>query len=319
MLDERSDLPNAIALNSMLFNTARLIGPALAGVLTVALNEGLCFGVNALSYLAVILALLAMRLPPHPPKLPGAGNVWISLAQGFRYTFGFPPIRDILLLLSLTSLMGMHMVLMPVFAKDILHGDPRTYGSLVSFVGAGALLGALYLASRRSVVGLDRIIGLGPILMGLCAIVFAYFAASVGITAHPTAATTVALGRPWIAVPMHLPAWTTLPISWALMAGCGFAIMVQMASSNTLLQTVIEDEKRGRVMSFYALSFMGMAPFCSLMAGSLAQHIGAPNTVAIGSLAMIIGALLYLSRLGARRVQLQPTYERLGIVPRRAK
>src|SRR5713101_2612297 len=249
MVKNREDLGNAIALNSSMFNGARLIGPAIAGVVIAAVGEGICFLLNAVSFIAVIAALLAMNIPPRHKEDQRVG-VLEGFKEGLLYAFGFSPIRSILLLLALVSVMGMpYTVLMPVVAGKILHGGPHTLGFLMGSIGLGALTGAMYLASRKTIVGLGRWI--------------------------PTAATIFGSGL--IAFSFSRVLW----LSMLLLFVAGFGLMVQMASSNTILQTISEDNKRGRVMSFYAMAFMGMAPFGSLLAGSLASKIGVPATLSV--------------------------------------
>jgi MFS family permease len=261
MIDKREDLGNAIALNSAMFNGARFLGPSVAGLLIAAVGEGICFLLNGLSYLAVIAALLAMKLSPvHSESMKA--NMLHDFKEGLAYTFGSQPIRSILLLLALTSFMGVpYAVLMPAFARDILHGGPHTLGFLMSATGAGALLGAAYLASRRSISGLGKII---PITAGI-------------------------FGMGLIGFSLSRILWLSL----LLMFIAGFGVMVQVASSNTLLQTIVDDNMRGRVMSFFAVSFMGMAPFGSLLAGSLAGMMGVANTLMMGGICCVIGATVY--------------------------
>ena len=261
MIDKREDLGNAIALNSAMFNGARFLGPSVAGLLIAAVGEGICFLLNGLSYLAVIAALLAMKLSPvHSESMKT--NMLHDFKEGLAYTFGSQPIRSILLLLALTSFMGVpYAVLMPAFARDILHGGPHTLGFLMSATGAGALLGAVYLASRRSIIGLGKII---PITAGI-------------------------FGMGLIGFSLSRILWLSL----LLMFIAGFGVMVQVASSNTLLQTIVDDKMRGRVMSFFAVSFMGMAPFGSLLAGSLAGMMGVANTLMLGGICCVMGATVY--------------------------
>ena len=234
MVGRKEDLANAIALNSSLFNASRLIGPTLAGILIALVGEGTCFLLNGISYSAVIVGCWPCASLPRRNG-PSEKNILQGLRVGVRYAFGFLPIRNILLLLALVSLVGMpYTILMPVFAKDILHGGPKTLGILMSGAGVGALAGAIYLAARKSVVGL-----------------------SVRI---PLAAACFGLGLIGLALSHQMI------FSLPLMAVAGFGMMVNMASSNTILQTIAEEDKRGRLMSMYALAFAGMAPFGSLLA-----------------------------------------------------
>lgn len=283
MVEDRADLANAIALNSSMVNAARLLGPSIAGVLIAAVGEGTCFLINGLSYLPVIAALLAMSFKARDSK-PRALQVWQGLKDGIVYAASFTPIRAILLLLALVSLMGMpYVVLMPVFAKDVLHGGPHTLGFLMGGSGMGALGGALYLASRRTVLGLGKKMALASGLFGIGLIAFS-------------------LSR-------------VLWISLLLMLIVGFGQMVEMASSNTVLQTIVDDDKRGRVMSLFAMAFMGMAPFGSLLAGFLASRIGAPGTLLVGGAACLLGAAIFWRRLPALRKMVRPIYVRMGIIP----
>jgi MFS family permease len=283
MLESPVDLPNAIALNSFLVNSARLLGPSIAGVLIAAVGEGVCFLLNGLSYVPVVVALLAMKLRPQKRR-PDHKHVLHGLMEGFQYAFGFPPIRAILLLLATVSLMGMpYAVLMPIFADKILHGGPRTLGFLMAATGLGAIAGALFLARRSSVLGLGRLI----------------------------AWSTAVFGAGLVAVSLSRILWLSL----VLLAIAGFAMMQQMASSNTVLQTIVADEKRGRVMSFYTMSFMGMVPFGSLLAGGLAGWIGAPNTLLIGGAACVLAAAVFGAVLPGLRVLVRPIYMDKGIIP----
>jgi MFS family permease len=283
LIDKREDVSNAIALNSSLFNVARLIGPSIAGVLIAAVGEEMCFLINALSYLAVICSLLLMRVPPRAlPK--GKIRVWQSLQEGYRYVAGFPPIRSILLLLAMISLFGMPFsVLMPVFARDILQGGANTLGYLMGASGIGALAGALYLARRTTVVGLGRVVVGAAMLMGAALICFS-FARSL-----------------WVAMP------------FLLLAGLG--MIVVMAANNTLLQTIVDDDKRGRVMSFYAMAFFGMMPFGSLMAGLVADRVGVPFTLLGCGVLCLLSIIPFARQLPAMRLLVRPIYERLGILP----
>jgi len=283
MVEEKEDLANAIALNSSMVNSARLLGPSLAGILIAAVGEGICFLINGISYLAVIGALLAMKIIPKNLKLQSS-RVWYGLKEGFTYASAFAPIRAVLLLLGLVSLMGMpYIVLMPVFAKDILHGGPHALGFLMGASGVGALVGAFYLASRRTVLGLGRLIALAASIFGLGLIAFS----------------------------LSRVLWLSLP----LMLMTGFGQMVQMASSNTVLQTIVDDDKRGRIMSFYTMAFMGMTPFGSLFAGSLASSIGAPYTLFIGGITCLMGSAFFAHRLPALRKIVRPIYVSMGIIP----
>jgi len=283
MLGKPEDLTNAIALNSSMVNGARLIGPAVAGFLIAAAGEALCFLLNGLSYIAVITGLLLMRLQPFVQSGQRMA-VLENLREGFRYAFGFSPIRSLLLLLALVSLTGAsYTQLLPIFAEQVLHGDARTQGFLISATAVGALGGALYLAGRRSVRGLGRVIAWAPVAFG---------------------AGLIALGLSrWL--------WLSLPV----MSVIGLGLMIHMASTNTVLQTIVDDDMRGRVMSFYSMAFMGMVPLGSLLAGVVAQLIGAPLMVMFGGTCCIAGALVFSRRLPALRALVRPIYVRKGIIP----
>lgn len=261
MIDDRRDLGNAIALNSAMFNATRFLGPSIAGILIALTGEGVCFLINGLSYLAAIAALMAMKISHIPSENKGK-KILYDLKEGLVYVYSVKPIRLTLLILALMSIIGIpYVVLMPAFARDILHGGPHTLGFLMSSSGAGALAGALYLASRKSTRGLMKNIPLATGIFGIGLIGFSLF---------------------------HI-LWCSI----LLLFVAGFGMMVLVASSNTLLQTIVEDDKRGRVMSFFAVSFMGMAPFGSLLAGGLADAIGITNTLLIGGVCCFIVSLMY--------------------------
>lgn len=255
------DLPNAIALNSTIFNGARIVGPAVAGVVLAAVGEGWCFAANSASFLAVIVGLVMIAVPRRAPDRRSLSTM-ARIAEGFRFAWGHVPIRAILLLVGVVSLTGMpYTVLMPVFAEGILHGGPGSLGLLMAAAGCGALAGSLLLASRREVPGLGLWIAFAPAGFGASLILFS-------------------LSR-------------ALWLSAAALVGAGFTLIVQMASSNTLVQSMVPDELRGRVMSVYSMMFLGMAPFGSLLAGALAERVGAPATVAAGgAVCMAASALL---------------------------
>ena len=282
MLDRREDLTNAIALNSSMVNGARLIGPSIAGLLIAGAGEALCFLLNGLSYIAVIAGLLMMRVQPNA-RVGRQTAVLENLREGFRYAFGFPPIRSLLLLLALVSLTGAsYTQLLPIFAQQILHGDARTQGFLISAAAVGALAGALYLAGRRSVRGLGRLIACASAVFG---------------------AGLIALG-------LSSRLWLTL----AVMPVIGLGLMIQMASTNTVLQTIVDDNMRGRVMSFYSMAFMGMVPLGSLLAGILAHLVGAPLMVILGGTCCIAGSIAFVWRLPALRKLVRPIYVQRGII-----
>jgi len=283
MVDDRNDLPNAIALNSSMFNAARLIGPTVAGILITAIGEGFCFLVNALSYLTVIVSLLMMRLEPKI-IIQKKERVLEGLKEGIKYAYNFKPIRALLLLIALVSLTGMpYAVLMPVFARDVLQGDSQTLGFLFGAVGSGALIGAIYLASRKTVLGLGRLIAIAASIFSLGLLFFSFS--------------------------------RDIYLSIGLMILTGAGMMLQMASTNTLLQTLVDDDKRGRVMSLYIMSFMGTMPFGSFIAGSLASTIGAPLTVLSGAIICLTGTLIYYKNLPSLRKHIRPIYIKKGILP----
>jgi MFS family permease len=283
MVEDKRDLGNAIAMNSSMVNLARLVGPSLAGAVIAISGEGYCFLVDGLSYLAVIASLLAMRLKPAIIKRT-ADSVITQLKEGWTYVAGFVPIRTILLLFALVSLMGWPFtVLMPIFAGKILNGGPHTLGFLMGAVGIGALISAISLAVRRTVLGLGKMIPISTAAFGLGLIVFG----------------------------MSRVLWLSL----LMMFVCGFGMMQQMAASNTIIQTIVEESKRGRVMSFYTVAFVGMAPFGSLLAGGLAHAIGAPRTVMLSGAFCLAGAAWFATRLRDIRKYLRPIYSSLGILP----
>lgn len=284
MVPGSEDLPNAIALNSSIFNLARLIGPSLAGPLIAVLGEGNVFLLNGLSYLAVIAALLAIRVPERPHHAEPGAELWAHLREGFAYATGFAPIRAVLVLLALVNLLGTpNTVLLPIFAGDVLHGDEHTYGWLVGAIGVGALVGALYMASRRTVLGLGRVIVVALSLFGASLVALSF------------------CRREWLAV--------------AALAVTGFGMMVHMASSNTIVQTLVDPAKRGRVMSLYTVAFMGTAPVGSLLLGSLASRIGAPWTSFLSGLACLGAAAAFARKLPGLRAQVRPIYARMGVIP----
>lgn len=287
MVGDRADLPNAIALNSSMFNAARLVGPAIAGLAIAVVGEGWVIVFNAVSYIAVLASLLMMRLPRRP-HAHGRPRMLSHIHEGFRYAFGFAPIRSILLMVATVSIVAVPFtVLLPVVATDVLGGDARTLGFLMSATGLGALSGALYLASRASVRGLGRVIVMAASIFG------------VGLIG-------VALSR-------------SLVLSLALLMLAGFGMMTQMASSNTVLQTLVDDDKRGRVMSLYSMAFLGAAPVGSLLAGSIAARFGAPVAIGAGGVGCLIAAWVFGAHLPALREIVRPIYVRLGILPEVAR
>ena len=283
LVDRREDLAGAIALNSSMVNGARMLGPMIAGVIIAASGEGICFLLNGLSYIPGIATLLMMTVSPHRRAAPGKA-IFHHLKEGFVYAFGFPPIRALLLLVALVSLTGASFTqLLPVFAQQILHGGARTQGLLASAVGLGAMSAAVFLAMRRSIRGLDAIIAWSPAVFGLGLI-------GMGLSSS---------------------LWLTLMI----MPVVGFGMIVQMAATNTLLQIIVDDDKRGRVMSFYSMAFMGTVPLGCLLAGALVPFIGAPLMVMAGGLCCITGALVFVCKLKNLRRMIHPIYVRKGIIP----
>ena len=283
MVERREDLPNAIALNSSMVNASRLIGPALAGVVIGAIGEGWCFLLDGVSYLAVIASLLAMTIRPTAARGP-ARRALDELAEGWRYVRESRPIRSLLLLLSLVSLVGMpYSVLMPIFAGRILHGGAHTLGFLMGASGVGALAAALLLAGRKTVRGLGKRIAIA----------------------------TAVFGGALIAFGLSKSLWLSLGV----LPLVGYGMMQQMAGTNTILQTIVEDDKRGRVMAYYAMAFQGVAPFGALLAGGVTDWIGAPATVAWGGVVCVLAAGWFAWRLPLLREAVRPIYARLGILP----
>jgi MFS family permease len=283
MVDDKRDLQNAIAINSSMVNVARLIGPSLAGMLIAVSSEGWCFLIDGISYIAVIASLLMMRL--HAPEVKRAATSMLTeLQAGWTYVAEFLPIRTILMLFALISLMGMpFVVLMPIFAKKVLGGGPHTLGFLMGAMGLGALLSALSLAARRNVRGLVRIIPIAAAVFGAGLVGFGF--------SH----------------------WFWLSMAMVFLAGMG--MMQGMAASNTVIQTIVTEDKRGRVMSYYTMAFMGMAPFGSLLAGTMAHKFGAPWTVVVNGAVVLVGAAWFATRLPALRRQIRPIYMEMGIIP----
>lgn len=287
LVADRSDLSNAIALNSSMVNAARLIGPSIAGVTIAWVGEGWCFLADGLSYLAVIASLLVMRVRVRAPT-DRERKVLHGLLDGLRYAGGFAPIRSILLLLALVGLVGMpYTVLLPMIATRTLQGEAYTLGFLMGAMGVGALGGALYLASRETVLGLGRLI--------------------------PSAAAAFGIGL----VALGLSRW--VPLSLGLMVLIGIGFMIHLAASNTLIQTLVRDEMRGRVMALFSMAFMGMTPFGSLLAGVVASRIGAPLTVLGCGLICLVGAAAFARQLPALREIARPVYVDKGILPPAAK
>lgn len=284
LIEDREDLSNAVALNSSMVNGARLIGPSLAGLVIASVGEGWCFFADGASYVAVIVSLLLMRVALRTPAGRGK-NMLHELRDGLAYAFGFAPIRTILLLLALLGLAGIpYRVLMPVIATQTLHGGAHTLGFLMAAMGVGALMGALYLASRRSVLGLG---GLIPLAAGT----FGVSLAGVG------------LSRSFV-------------LSLLLMVTMGVGFMIHLAASNTLIQTLVREHMRGRIMALYTMAIMGMATFGSLLAGAVAGLIGADWTLVAGGAVCLAGAAAFAYRLPSLRSEVRPVYVEKGILPR---
>ncbi|MEH1783762.1 MAG: MFS transporter [Nostoc sp.] len=282
LVEHREDLANAIAINSTMVNGARLIGPAIGGLLIAGVGTGYCFLIDGLSYIAVIAALLAMQVKPWKNSVTD-GNPLQKVKEGFVYAFSFPPIRSILLLSALVSLMGLqNTILVPVIAEEVLKGGAETLGFLMAASGVGALTGGIYLATRQTILGIGKLIALAPAILGIGLIAFS-------------------LSR-------------FLPLSLFTMLFVGLGTILQIAASNTFLQTIVEDDKRGRLMSLYTMSFLGMIPVGNLLGGLLANHIGATNTLMIDGIACILGSIIFSRQLPALRQIMLPIYEKKGIV-----
>jgi len=283
MIERREDLGNAIALNSSMVNGARLVGPAIAGIVIGAVGEGYCFLIDGFSYLAVIASLLAMRVAPVNPRV-NRRRLAEEMREGWHYVKGSAPIRSVLMLLALISLVGMpYTVLMPIFAGPILHGGAHTLGFLMAASGLGALTGAITLAMRRSVLGLGRVMVWSSSLFGAALIAFGFS--------------------------------RNLWLSMLFVALAGFGMMRHIASSNTIIQTIVAEDKRGRVMAYYSLAFQGIAPFGSLGAGAIAARIGAPWTLLSGGVLCLAGAAIFARKLPRLRQTMRPIYAELGILP----
>lgn len=282
MVEDKQDLGNAIALNSSMVNMARLIGPALAGITIAAVGEGYCFAIDGFSYIAVVVSLLMMRVPASTIQR-AAASMLHQLKEGWSYVTTFRPIRTILTLFALNSLMGMpFIVLMPIFASQVLHGGPHTLGYLMGASGVGALVSAISLALRKSVRGLTTMIQLSAFLFGSGLILF-------GLSHY-------------------------LVLSLLLMLVVGFGMMQGLAASNTVIQTLVPEDKRGRVMSFYTMAFVGMAPFGSLLAGFLAHRVGAPHAVMITGSFCVVGSIWFTTQLKSVRAVMRPIYIEMGIL-----
>ena len=282
MVEDRNDLSNAIAINSSMVNVARLVGPSLAGLVIAASSEGWCFLIDGVSYIAVIISLVMMRVHVAAVRRAAAG-MFRQMHEAWAYVSSFTPVRTILILFALVSLMGMpYMVLMPIFAAQVLHGGPHTLGFLMGAAGAGALISAFSLVLRRSVRGLTRMIPISAVVFGGGLVAFGF------------------------------SRW--LPLSLVLMLFTGFGMLQGMTASNTIIQTLVPEDKRGRVMSYYTAAFVGMAPWGSLLAGSMAHWVGAPRTVMFTGSCCIAGGIWFWTRLPKIRREMRPIYEQMGII-----
>ena len=283
MIEDRRDLPNAIALNSSMVNGSRIIGPSVGGLLIAGVGEGWCFAIDAVSYLGVIASLMAMRITPRPRHGATEIRVLDELAFGWRYIVGSVPIRTALLLVAIVSTAGTpYSVLMPAIAVQELAGGPNTLGILMAASGVGALSAALYLASRESVLGLGRVIMYATLVFGAALIGFSR-ASSIGVAC-------------------------------VLLAFVGAGFMMQLAATNTVLQTIVEERLRGRVMSFYTMAFFGTVPIGSLIGGAVAERVGAPLTVALSGVVCLAAGGWFAWRLPAIRALVRPVYRELGIL-----
>jgi MFS family permease len=283
MVEDRRDLPNAIALNSSMVNGTRIIGPSIGGLLIAGFGEAWCFTIDAISYIAVIASIVAMRVPPRLREETAEMHLLDELHHGWRYVLESVPIRSALLLVAIVSMAGTpYTVLMPAITTDVLHGGPNTLGLLMTATGVGALTGALYLAQRESVIGLGRLILWASACFGVSLVVFSQ---------------TSTL---W-------PAFTILAIG-----GCGF--MIHLAATNTILQTIVEEQFRGRVMSFYTMAFFGTVPIGSLLGGIIADRYGAMNTVLVTGVACLAGSAWFAYKLPAIRAVVRPIYRERGII-----
>ena len=285
MVDDRADLQNAIALNSSMVNAARLIGPSIAGIVISVLNEGWCFLIDGISYIAVVASLLLMRIAAPRAARVTAGML-AQMREGWDYVVGYRPIRTILLMFAVVSLMGWpYTVLMPVFAGKVLHGGAHTLGFLMGAAGIGSLISALSLVLRRSIRGLLKMIPVAAMVFGAGLVGFGF---------------------------SHVM-W----LSMLLMVVVGWGMMQGLTASNTIIQTLVPEDKRGRVMSFYTMAFVGMAPFGSLLAGWLAHSLGAQRAVQLTGAVCCLGGVWFVKQMPAVRKDMRPTYEKLGILPPR--
>jgi len=283
MVEGRADLSNAIALNSTMVNGARLLGPALAGIVIAAVGEGYCFLIDGLSYFAVIASLLVMHVDAQAAKKSTA-SMFVQVKEGWTYVSTFAPVRTVLILFAIVSFMGVpYTVLMPVFTTKIMHGGAHMLGFLMGAAGVGSIFAALSLAARKSVRGLYRVL--------------------------PTV--SAIFGGGLIAFSLSRTYWLSL----VLMAVTGYGMMKAAAAANTVIQTIVEEDKRGRVMSYYMMAYMGASPLGSLLAGSLAPVIGAPRTVMLCGIGCVAGAVWFALQMPKLRPIIRPIYQQLGIIP----
>lgn len=282
MVEDRADMANAIALNSAMVNASRIVGPSLGGIIIAAVGEGWCFAVDTVSYLAVIGSVLAMHFKPHQ-KPAGSVPILSDMRTGWRYVRESIPIRAVLILLAIVSTAGVpYSVLMPAVVAEDLHGGPNTLGFLMAATGVGAIVGVAYLASRETVVGLGRVITYGTIVFGLSLVAFSW------------------TRNEWVAA--------------LLLAVTGGGFFVQLAGTNTLLQTIVDEEFRGRVMGFYTMAFFGTLPIGSLIAGVAADHIGGMATIRVGGLLCLVAAGWFATKLPLLRRIVYPLYIKRGIM-----
>jgi MFS family permease len=284
LIDDPEDLGNAIALNSAIFNGARLVGPAIAGITIAAVGEGICFLLNTISFLAVIIALLRIKIPSKQIIIQST-NFKKSFTEGLHYTFQSMPIRTLIILLAILSLTGYpFIVLLPAYAKEILHGSSDTLGFLMSAMGAGALAGAMYMAARKSLLGLGKIISVNTFLLGLTIIIASFS--------------------------------ERIEFSLIIFFVGGLSMILSLAAINTLLQTIADEDKRGRVMSFYAMALMGTTPIGNLFAGTIASGIGIPYTLLIGGTITALSGIVFELNRKSMRKYIHPIYVDKGILPK---
>ena len=282
MVEDRSHLPNAIALNSSMVNASRIIGPSVGGLVIAAAGEGWCFLIDGVSYIAVIASLLLMRVPKREAAR-ATTSVAKDFREGFSYVSSFLPVRSALTLLAFVSMLGMpYTVLMPAIATKLLHGGPHTLGFLMTASGVGALAGAVYLAGRKSVLGLGRVMSRSAMIFGLGLAAFSFS--------------------------------RSLILSLVILTVVGAGMMITMASTNTIVQTIVREELRGRVMAFYTMAFLGTAPIGSLLAGAVAERIGSADTILAGGIGCVFAGLWFARRLPILREQVRPIYLERGII-----